>query len=104
MQTAVGGITTKLFVGLLLTHELKLELNRSKKWKESITEAHSLIKTPMIVSHKQKEYFGIYVEQTITTKELRADILTYTNSFKTFLPETPIDHLKFVIFPQLFIS
>ena len=83
---------TKLFVGTRFTPELKMEMG---------TDLSPLSSIP----HEGKEYLGWYLEvENPTVEEIRAQCDAFLLTLQKLLPQSRVDHLPVVVFPQLFVG
>ncbi len=96
-------LLVKVFIGLLLNSELRIQLNKSISWKqEQIGSSENSLKE---IRFNSKEYLGYYISQELIQiellKKLECDIRKNIN---TFCPYFPIDRIPVHIFPQIFIE
>lgn len=101
MSTVANSLTFRLFIGFPITSELKMELNRSAKWKEAeITLQKNLER----VHFDDKEYIGRYLESPILAlKDLPGIEQSLYTDFKDLFPEFKQDRLSLRLFSQPFI-
>jgi hypothetical protein len=96
----------KLFMGYLITSDIRMYLKQSSIWKEAkITE--TAISRDLLETHFQnKDYIGKYLKQEhVTLKELRAYENSIFQSLLNYCAElSPETHLKIYLFPQVFIT
>lgn len=101
MSTVANSVTFRLFIGFLITPELKMELSRNARWKEAeITLQKNLEK----VRFDEKEYIGRYLDSLILPlKDLPAIEKTFYADFTSLFPEFKQDRLSLRLFSQPFI-
>ena len=97
-------ITYKLFAGFLLSPELKVQLGRSKKWKEDaflpFKENVLLIK----VHYQGKDYIGQYFLPHISMNDLKDKDVSMRQLLQEYCPRYDCVAIHFCIFPQTFVS
>lgn len=91
-------------MGILLLPDLKAALLRSKKWRENLMSEVEKGDHLTLIPHQKKEYLGFYTEHAISMDDLQKKTHTCLEEYKQYFPDTPIDALKLVLFPQIFIS
>lgn len=95
-------ITTKLFIGLLITSEVKMHLQNSPFWRnaKAMPNEEHLIE----VRHRGKNYIGCYLkEEGIQLKDLKKMEIMVTTKIGAYLPQLSLSNDDCVVFPQLFI-
>jgi hypothetical protein len=101
--TSQESMQTELFVGYLLTPEIRMHLHASPQWKqaqivpceEDLKEIHS----------KDKTYLGTFIgELEPDLKKLKALHTKNAERLAFYCPELKVSSLKGCIFPQLFLQ
>jgi hypothetical protein len=96
-------ITCKLFAGFVLSSEIKGQLSRSKKWKE--TTFLPLETTHLLEVHYQgKDYLGQYFLPKINLKDLKAKEVSMRQLLQDYCPQHDCAAIRFYVFPQIFVS
>lgn len=97
------GVVIKVFIGVLLNYQVRLQMEQCKTWKQMQIERQSQKKHYQIVPFEKKEYLGLYYEDPSY-----AQLLSLENVIKKELrqhcPNLDTDTLIFKIFPQSFIQ
>ncbi|MEC7840043.1 MAG: hypothetical protein VX777_08395 [Chlamydiota bacterium] len=98
-------ITVRMFVGCLVSSDIKHQLSQSLSWKESqIVSSKSCRK--LEETHYQGKYFlGYFIDDSGSTlseieelkKEIEAKITKFCEGYT-------LNKLKFFVFPQVFVS
>ncbi|MBS4168808.1 hypothetical protein [Parachlamydia sp. AcF125] len=97
-------ILVKVFVGYRLHAELRLLLNQSHAWKQVMIESRPQDGTLCEVHYQQKEYVGMFLPQeTLTLAELAEYERLLQHKFKEYCPSIEEEHMKLIVFPQIFI-
>lgn len=102
--SSLNKITTRTFLGIFISSELRMHLNQSIAWK------HAVI-TPMQkksfkeVHCKGKDYIGFYLEKNMTTiQELESMQEELREQIKIYCPSLDVENQKICIFPQVFVA
>lgn len=94
-------ISTKLFLGGLLTTELKFQLDRNPEWTQQQTYHPNHFK---LIQHNQKEYLGIYLSPPpYPLNDLKESVETLKNDLQKFCPKFSLDNWTVTIIPQVFV-
>ncbi len=97
------GTIYKLFMGVLLTPDLKLLLQKSFEWKK-----HQIIAGPdtlRVIPYDHKEYLGIYFDgDNIPWDEIASKSEKIRDSLEIFFPDLRTDKLKIILFNQMMFS
>lgn len=97
------GTICKLFIGILLTPDLKLLLEKNSDWKK-----HRIVAGPemlRITPYNSKEYLGIYFEgDNIPWDEIASKTNLVRTSLDIFFPDVRTDKLKIMLFNQLMLT
>jgi hypothetical protein len=96
-------IKFKLFVGCLITSDMRLHLNQSPLWKRAkiIHDQNDLVETHF----HDKDYIGLFLpENKINLSELKEIEKQILAIFKEYLPQFSSEKIKILVFSQIFIS
>lgn len=105
-STVDSRVTVKLFIGISITPDLKLQLSQSSAWKEAkivnSTDPFYLIET----NFHNKTYIGLFSsEQQLSLTQLKGIQQHIREQLHHYCPKFPgIDKLPLFIFPQLFVA
>lgn len=101
-----AGITVKMFVGGLLTAEIKMHLDKSQEWKQISIIPKELREAQIQQIHFQnKDYLGYFLtDDSIAINELQNVKSAIYSFLKKTCPKFQIDTFKVYVFPQVFIS
>ena len=92
-------LTVKLFIGFLLTSELRMHHKQSLKTKNVL--AHGLDQ----VRYRSKEYLGFYLpHENIPLAELKKIQEEVQKRLSIQCPTLQKEYLNIFIFPQLFVA
>jgi hypothetical protein len=102
--TSLNKITTKTFLGIYISSEMRMHLNQSITWKHAVITP--LQKKSFKEVHCQgKDYIGFYLEKNITTlQELTSAQEELKEQIKIYCPEIEVENQKICIFPQVFVA
>ena len=104
MNTATENrIDVKLFIGCLLTSEIRLYLLQNIAWKQAKIDPsnHPLLE----IQHEGKEYLGMYLpSRSASLKELKKIEEETLAAISSFCPQLNQGPVKLYVFPQLFIK
>ena len=94
-------MNVKLFVGTVLTREIRMLLNESHEWKQDQFISKKLVEVHL----HDKNYIGHYSQdQQLSLTKLKEEKDTICKELALYCPEYDLDSFKFYIFPQIFIS
>ena len=97
------GTICKLFIGIILTPDLKHLLEKNLEWKRQ-----QIIAGPdrlIIIPYDLKEYLGIYFEgDKIPWDEIASKTDLIRAALELFFPEVRTDKLKIILFNQLMFT
>lgn len=100
-QQLASGITTRLFIGCLLTSEIKMYLSGSSEWKTAQIEKTHLLECRF----EDKDYLGLFLEgDTPDLSEIQAIETKIREKLEVFCPALSLDTVHLILFPQVFIS
>ena len=104
MISTTSGITLRLFIGCLISSELRMHLAHSSKWKELKFTLENAPQQMQLVHFKKKEYIGHYLDNALLSLK---DVAHYEKLLRSALqeicPEYPHEKLTLRIFSQPFI-
>lgn len=94
----------KLFLGCVITAELRMHLQQSLLWKQAKIGLHD--QEDLIETHfNHKDYIGFYHPQDKVSfpnlKEIENHIL---EKLKSYCPHFPSEKIRILVFSQVFIS
>ena len=96
-----SGVSVDVFIGSIVTSELRMHLNYSKQWKRAIGEQKEL----QLIHYQGEEYFGIFVGNgPLKLEDLHVGAAQVKKLLSTYFPELQLDNLILQIFPQIFIK
>lgn len=101
-----GGITVKLFVGCLFSFDLKVALEKSREWKNSLL-AQSLGKAPLLrdVRYEGREYLGAFLDEECVTIDLIEVMEAYIlDTLSEYIDRSLCKKLKLYVFPQILVG
>lgn len=98
-------VQLQLFVGCLLTSEIRLHISLSKEWQQ---DKILHIKKELFlqeVRYQEKEYIGIAIaHETVSTARAEQIAFEVQNKIAYYCPEINTNTLTTVIFPQIFLG
>lgn len=99
-------VTVKLFVGYLLTSDIRMYLKQSAAWKQAKIMEEPDSRDLLETHFQDKDYIGKYIAQdNLTLRELRSFENSVHQSLLNYCPELSQEsNLKIYLFPQVFIS
>ena len=98
-------ITAKLFIGFLLTSEVKMHLNQSPTWKKSQVGRSDESSELIEVRYEDHDYIGRYLKESkILLNDLKQYEQITTQQLQSYCPKLPMTSFKFSVFPQVFIQ
>lgn len=102
-QPQSSKISIQLFVGCLLSVDIKRQLYQSPQWKQkSLEDPDSRL---VEVFHKNKDYLGKYVaKQMMTLSEFTQCQNELLEKIGSYCPNLDRETVKIIIFPQLFVG
>lgn len=97
-------IQFKLFVGCVITPELRMQLNQSPLWKQ-VKIAPSIHAGLNETHYRQKNYIGLFLTQDkINLSELKQIETQITHALKSYCPQFASEKIRILVFSQVFIS
>lgn len=98
-------VTSKIFIGVELTMDMKINLNRNPEWKQLTVVKDDTNENLLVVRYDDKEFVGKYIHSPMLTMEaVREQSKAVGTLLESFLPEYNIDALKMNLFPQIFVK
>lgn len=99
-------VTIKLFAGLYLSSEIRMNLNQSKIWKQASIASGDKAHSELIeVHHHGKDYLGCYLPSPkITLAQLNEINDQIKMSLKSYCPDLDPENAKVCIFAQVFVA
>lgn len=102
---AAERVQTRLFVGLLLTSEVRMHLNQSEQWKQEQVVRNESGETLQSLRYQDKEYIGsMLTTALLPLEELRTLEDSVRLVLNRYCPELQTDKMKIFVFPQLFLK
>lgn len=96
-------VSTRLFVGCLITSEIRMHLTQSIQWKHAMLATNN--ETIQEIHYQNKEYLGLYLAFTQTTlEELKKNQDQIRTQLKIFCPNLETENVSICIFPQVFVA
>lgn len=94
----------RLFIGCLITPELRLQLNQSVSWKQAkigLPQQDDLVEN----HYNQKDYIGVFTNgDSISFSELQQTGNRVKESLKSYCPHFSSEKIRILVFSQIFIS
>lgn len=98
-------VTAKLFVGCIITSEVRMHLNQSVGWKTALIIPNGDFHDLKEVHFQDKDYIGVFSPATnITLKELKEFEKIVSDKLLEYCPELSVNSVKFCVFPQVFVK
>ena len=94
-------IQIQMFMGHILTKELKLHLKQSSHWKESKLLEHSFLKE---TCWQGKEYIGCFFPPLSTYSQLKEKEQQVRMQLQIYCPKLNLDKHSIYLFSQLFLA
>lgn len=103
-NTLIKQTSTKLFIGFLVTSELRMHLNNSQAWKNAqVTPDHANHEL-FEVHYAEQDYIGCYLTQEKLTLTTLAELeKQMTEKLTVYCPKLDYSRFKCYIFSQFFI-
>lgn len=100
-----SGITVKLFMGISLPPDLKMQLEKNIQWKKYCIEEGNDTNRIRIIPHSQKDYLGCYFDgDRIHWSALALKSVQIRAALELFFPRVRVDKLTIVIFNQTLMA
>lgn len=98
-------VTLRLFIGCLLTSEIKMHLNQSNQWKHLVISPTKSENDLVEVHYRGKDYLGSYLPRdTLSIDDLKKIEKPIKQSLKAYCPGLEVENLKLQIFAQVFVA
>lgn len=105
MDTVINKVTYKLFIGCLLTSEIRMHLNQSKVWKQVVVLPADRTKELIEVHHNGKDYLGLYITQERATFNILNEMtVAIEERLHAYCPQYGKTSVKICIFAQVFVA
>lgn len=96
----MSGQFAKIFLGCLLTSELKAHLNKSLAWKKE--QPFSLLK---LIHHQNQDYFGYFLEQSeFSFEDIAHKEAEFYQLLAIYCPKIIAEKVKVLLFTELFLT
>lgn len=96
-------VQVKLFLGIAISSELRLQLSESSEWKQAKIshQSHDLIET----HYQNKDYIGLFLtHEKVCLAELKLIEMKILQTLKLYCPKFSSEKCKVLVFSQVFIS
>ena len=98
-----NSVTVKVFLGIALTPDVRMQLNQSHAWKTDQTTVKE--GRLLEIRYEEKDYLGTWItEEHPSVVQLRSKEASVLEQLRSYCPELPVEKLKVTIFPQIFLS
>lgn len=98
-------VQVKLFVGLLVSSEVRMHLNHSELWKQDQVVKSEDGREMQVLRYQEKEYVGIMLnDRQLSLEALRTWEGEVRDALARYCPELGTEAMKVYVFPQLFLS
>lgn len=104
MKATTQGVTAKLFLGMLLTPDIKNALAHNHDWQAGAFLGSEEGRKLIVVHYQNREYLGVHIDHSITLNELKIHLLFCIDQYKHYFPALSSESFKPTIFSQIFIS
>jgi len=96
------GVTVRLFIGTIVTPDLKSSLDKSSKWSQAVIANETSLTE---IRYRNKPYIGTYLDsEKVKILEICNTESEIRNLLQQFCPNQNCELLKMVIFPQIFLT
>ena len=100
-----NAITTRIFVGVEMTSEVKMRLSHSHLWKDAQLVSGKNPGALKEIQYQNKSYVGRTMPyKEVTIKDLDGEITAVIQALSEYNPQLKIDKNNAIIFPQVFIA
>ena len=104
-EATTENVQIKIFIGTLLSHDIKKHLNQCSSWKDAKITWQNEKSEWKELHYQNKDYFGKYIpSQHISLPELKNIEAELQKIIQSHFEELPVDKLKVILFPQLFVT
>lgn len=98
-------VSTKLFIGYLISQEVRMHLNNSSIWKEIQAFPKENTHHLREVHHNNKSFIGAFLfSKTPSLEELKKTQSFVSSNLQSYCEKLNVESLKITIFPQIFLS
>lgn len=106
METKIESkVIVKLFIGTLLTREIKTLLQGSPSWKQVSIGQQDPVSSLILTHYQNHEYLGRFLERDpIALNEVRNDENLIRSTLSKHCPSLNPSAISIVIFPQILVS
>lgn len=94
-------IEVKIFLGILVTSEIKAHLKYSRPWKQAVLDSSCELKD---IEKNQHHYIGKFIPQALSLKELKFEEEIIKKNLQFYCAKINLDQHRCYIFSQLFLS
>jgi hypothetical protein len=102
---ATNQLTYRIFIGCLLTSEIRMHLNQSKFWRQISILPTDNEKELIEVRHQSKDYLGRYLTQEkILISDLDQTAIAIRTRLQDYCPGYAAHSIKICVFGQVFIA
>lgn len=104
-QNFSSGISVKLFVGCMITPDLRLQLNQNTDWQRMIAFPDSNTDKVQELHYQDKDYFGKFLKEAQPTlAEIRSAEKVIRSAIENYCPSTDASSIKLQLFSQIFLA
>jgi len=101
MESVDERISTKIFIGCVLTSEIKMFLSQSSAWRRAQLAGDSLKE----LRYHEKDYIGTLLSSSeISLKDIQSEEKRILEQLESYCPELDVSEIPMVVFPQIFLS
>ena len=103
-QEMMSKVKYRLFIGCIISAELRLQLSQSIRWKQAKIVASTQEDLEETHYH-EKDYIGRFLDYSpINLNDLRLTEAKVMQAIKNYCPEYACEKIKIVVFSQVFVS
>lgn len=97
-------LTVRLFMGCLITSDIRMHLKESKRW--MLSSISSQAEKRLFETHFQnKDYIGCFPDKEfLTLSEIKNLEKSIRESLQFYCPEISVEDLHILLFPQVFLT
>lgn len=106
MESAVEDrVKVKLFIGYLITSEIRMHLNQSNNWKQDNIAPERPTEALSEVHYQNKDYIGRFLTQDyLAMPQFKLVDQEMRRVLQSYCPNLNLDSLLTYTFPQIFVS
>lgn len=98
-------VLVKIFIGFVLTPDIRLHLNESQAWKQDAIQSTPEERPLMENHYKDADYIGKFLtSQKNSLPELRRIEIELRRALACYCPGIDVENLPTCVFPQVFIT